>query len=203
MNDLRFAWRVLRKNPGFTAVAVLTLAVGIGACVSIFSVANAMLLRRLPYERPDRLVSVWQRDKTKQDFYGEVSVPNFMDWKQQANSFEQLAFFNQESLTLGAPGADATLLERVDGGVVTANLFFLLGAKPMLGRVFLPEEEHAGRENVVVLSHGFWQNRLQGSPQALHQSVSLNGEQYSIIGVMPKEFHFPPMPGSDQFWIPR
>ena len=126
MNDLRFAWRVLRKNPGFTAVAVLTLAAGIGACVSIFSVANAMLLRRLPYERPDRLVSVWQRDKTKEEFYGEVSVPNFMDWKQQANSFEQLAFFNHESLTLGAPGADATLLERVDGGVVTANLFFLL-----------------------------------------------------------------------------
>ena len=129
MNDLRFAWRVLRKSPGFTAVAVLTLAVGIGACVSIFSVANAMLLRRLPYERPDRLVSVWQRDKTKEEFYGEVSVPNFMDWKQQANSFEQLAFFNHESLTLGAPSADATSAMRFTMRRYDARPCFFAGTR--------------------------------------------------------------------------
>src|SRR5437762_5738337 len=203
MNDLRFAFRMLRKNAGFTAIAVLTLGAGVGASVSIFSVANAMLLRSLPYEAPARLVSVWQRDKSKEDFWGEVSVPNFVDWKQQAKTFEQLAAFNQESLTLGGSGADAGLPDRVDGGVVTANLFSVLGVKPLLGRVFVPEEEKAGQESVVVLSHAFWQNRLQGNPGALGQSVSLNGERYSIIGVMPKEFHFPPMPEPDQFWIPR
>ena len=199
MNDLRFAVRQLLKNPGFTVVTVLTLALGIGACVSIFSVANAMLLRDRPYREPGRLVWVWQRDQTRPGSWLSVSAPNFLDWQQQARSFEQLAAFGQWAPDLEPTGADAPA-ERILAGSVTVNLFSILGVKPLLGRTFLPEDE---RTPVVVLSYPLWQTRLRGDPDILHRTVRLSGTDYTVIGVMPAGFHFPPEPEPDVLWMPR
>src|SRR4051812_23117798 len=131
---MKFALRQLLKNPGFTAVAILTLALGIGAFVSIFSVANAMLLRDQPYRDPGRLVWVWQRNVAQSGSWLPVSGPNYVDWQQQAKSFEQLAAFKQTSPDLEHTGADAAPAERLPAGEVTVNLFPTVGVKPLLGR---------------------------------------------------------------------
>src|SRR5438477_6108028 len=199
MSDLKFAFRQLLKNPGFTAVAVLTLALGIGACVSIFSVANAMLLRDRPYRDPGRLVWVWQRNVAERWDYLPASGPNFINWQQQAKSFEQLAAFYQRAPDLEHTGADAAPAQRVRLGRVTVNLLSTLGVRPLLGRTFLPSDE---KNRVTVLSYTLWQTRFNADPQIVDRTVRLNGQDFTIIGIMPQEFHFPPEPEPDLLWIP-
>ncbi len=188
MNDFKFAFRQMLKNPGFTAVVVLTLTLGIGANTALFSVVNAVLLRPLPFREPERLVTVWERNP-KQGYDQNVAAPaNFLDWKDQSQSFEQLAMFG-EVRGYNLTGADEPV--RVKGFAVTANLFQTLGVNPAIGRDFSIEEETQGRDRVAILSHGLWQRRFGSDKNILGETISLDGNSYTIIGVMPAGFSYP------------
>jgi len=170
--DLRYALRVLRRQPVFTLIAIFTLALGIGANTAIFSVVNAVILRPLPYRDAGRLAMLWTDDPKHDVHEAGTSYPNFLDWRTQSQFFAEMAIFRNEPLAL--TGADET--ERVAGGLASASLFPLLGVKPLLGRAFSPDEE-ARNERVVVLSYGFWQRRFGGSPNAIGQTLELiNGK---------------------------
>ena len=193
LRDVRYAIRQLMRAPGFSAVAVLTLALGIGATSAIFSVVNGVLLRPLPYPQPQSLVRVYE---VLQKF-GRFSVApaSFLDWRQQNTVFEHIAAFNSTGATLRTASGP----ERVQGALVSWDLFDLLQVKPALGRTFRAEEDTPGKDAVIVLSHGLWQRRFDGSPKALGQSVTLNGAPVTVIGVMPAGFTFA---GESEFWRP-
>src|SRR5437867_5609321 len=182
MNDLKFAFRQLLRNPGFATVAVLTLALGIGANTAMFSVVNAVLLRPLPFKEPEKLITVWERNDKQGYNQNAVAPANFADWKAQNQSLEQIAMFGT-GRGLNLTGADEPV--RVVGFKVSANLFPLLGVIPMHGRGLLGEEETPGRDRVVVLSHGLWQRRFGGNARIIGQTISLDGESYTIVGIMP------------------
>ena len=193
--DLRYGLRMLVRNPGFTIIATLALALGIGANSAIFSVVNTVLLRPLPYKNPDNLVMVWE-EVTHLGFPKNTPSPaNFIDWRDQSTVFEGMAAMAERSFNLTGMGEP----ERFDGRRVSANLFTLLGVQPQLGRAFRPEEDKPG-SRVVVLSYGFWQRRFGSDPRIIGQSLSLNGEGYTIVGVMPRSFQFPTR--RDQLWVP-
>ena len=163
IQDLRFAIRQMVKKPGFTAVVVLTMALGIGANAAIFSVLDAVLLRPLPYSNPDRLIKVWTRftgigAPNDQNW---VSAPEFRDFQQLNNSFSELAAIGSGSINLGVKGSP----QRVVGASVSPSLFSMLGAQPLLGRTFLPEEAQPGRDHEVVLSYGLWRRVFGGNPK--------------------------------------
>ena len=187
MNDLKFAFRQLRKNPGFTAVAVLTLALGIGANTALFSVIHAVLLKPLPYREPGQLFNV--RDQSAVDARDArlLSAPELFDFRERQRTLEGIAAVQPGMANLVlADGAARLGLARV-----TANLFTLLGVQPMLGRGFARGEEEAGADRVVVLSHGLWLSRFGGSRDVLGQTIRLNGEGHTVIGVMPAAFAYP------------
>jgi predicted permease len=191
--DIRYALRMLRKNPGFTAVAVVTLALGIGANTAIFSVVNAVLLRPLPYQDPDRLVVVLH--------YGTspVAPANFLDWRSQNHVFERMGA--AEYWTPNLSGVEKP--ERVWALHITSDILPLLGVQPILGRMFLPEEDQKGRGHEVILSYGSWQRRFGGSTAIIGQSVALDGEKYTIVGVMPPSFKFAPFWATKaEMWAP-
>jgi len=182
MNDLRFAFRQLLKNPGFTAVAVLTLALGIGANTAIFSVVNAVLLRPLPFAEPDRLVWMWGNIRNGGN-QASVSPLDFLDYREQNKSFEQLA-----AMTSGPGYRNLTGdgdPQRLEAAWVTGNYFQALGVEPALGRTFRLENEHPGRNEVVVLSHGLWQRQFGGDPSIVNRTIRLDGRNYEVLGVMP------------------
>ncbi len=183
LTDLRFAFRQLAKSPGFTAVAVLTLSLGIGACTAIFSVVNSVLLRPLNFSEPDRLVVIRETNLPE---FPEFSIApgNYFDWRQQSVSFAHLAAVRGGSYNLTGLGDPV----RVFSERVTANYFPMLGVHPALGRAFTEAEAAAGQASVVVLSHGFWQRQFGGRPDILGSTVQLNGQTYTIIGVMPENF---------------
>src|SRR3989441_8149122 len=189
MNDLKFAFRQLLKNPGFTTVVILTLALGIGANTAIFSVVNAVLLKALPYREPKRIVMLWTDNPSLNLGFHELppAPPDLLDWRSQAHSFEQIAAFRTRLADLSEPGDP----ERVGGVQVTANFFSLLGAQPMFGRVFSTDEEQPGRDKVVVISHSLWQRRFGGDTNIVDQVITINHERHVIIGVMPPGFQFP------------
>ena len=192
MNDLRFAFRQLLKNPGFTAVAVLTLALGIGANTAIFSVVSSVLLRPLPFKDPDRLVLVWERNVKKGYEMNHVGAATFLDWKAQNNSFESMAAFGiDEGLSLTGDHEP----EVVTAVPVSANLFEVLGVNPILGRTFRVEEEAPGGDQVVILSHGLWQRRFSSDPNLPGKTILLDGRSYVVVGIMPPGFVFPGMTG--------
>ena len=184
--DVRYGLRTLLQAPGFTAVAVLTLALGIGANSAIFSVVHAVLLEPLPYEQPERIVMVWER-WLKRGVNGSVTAPNFVDWREGNEVFVNLAGWRRQSVTL--TGVDQP--ERIPGVLASAALFPLLGIEAKLGRTFLPEEEQPGRHRVVVLGHGLWQRRFGANPAIVGTAVTLNAEPYTVVGVMPEGFQFP------------
>jgi predicted permease len=187
MNDLRFAFRQLLKNPGFTAVAVLTLALGIGATTALVSVVHAVLLKPLPYREPGRLFDV--RDQSAVDARDArlLSVPELFDLRERQRTLEGIAAVQSGMANLVlADGAARLGLVRV-----TANVFTLLGVQPMLGRAFAESEEQAGVDRVVVLSHGLWQSQFGGSRDVLSQTIRLNGEGHTVVGVMPAGFAYP------------
>jgi putative ABC transport system permease protein len=187
---------MLTKSPGFTAVIVLALAIGIGATTAIFSVVNAILIRPLPYGNPDRIVMVWM-DNPKlnldQDYH---SYANYADYRDQNQTFEEVAAFNDRSFNLTGAGEP----ERLVGAWSTANLFRVMGTDPAVGRVFTVEEEEPGKDLVVVLSHGLWQRRFGGAQDIVGQQVSLNGANRTVIGVMPAHFRFPRK--ETELWVP-
>jgi putative ABC transport system permease protein len=180
LNDFRYALRQLIKAPSFTIVAVLTLALGIGACTAIFSVVNTVLLRPLDNPDPDRIVIIRETNFPK---FPEFSVapPNYIDWEKQAKSYEYLAAYGRAALNLTGEGEP----QRLIGVKVTAHYFDVLGAKPILGRMLLPEEDAQGKNHVVVLSYGFWQRVFGGARDVVGRSIQLNGEPYQIVGVAP------------------
>jgi putative ABC transport system permease protein len=179
LKDLRYAFRNFLKSPGFTIVAVITLALGIGANTAIFSVVNGVLLRPLPYKEPDRLVWVWGVQPKLE--HAPHSPADFLDYQLQNQSFEQMAATRNMSFTLTGSGQP----ERINGLIVSANYFSLLGVTPTIGRAFSPEEGKAGAARVAVLSHRFWQRRFNGDPSIVGQALTLNGESVIVAGVMP------------------
>src|SRR6201987_3128350 len=180
--DLRYALRMLRKNPGFAAIAILTLALGIGANTAIFSVVEGVILAPLPYFQPDRLVMVWENNPRFPRVF--VSYPNFLDWQHSARSFRQMAAFMEQGVDLTGPGAP----EHLDGKEISSGFFGTLGAKLTLGREFSPEEDRRGGTPVVIISNRLWRNRFDGSAEALGKSVTLDGVDYTIVGVTPPGF---------------
>ncbi|HWS87815.1 MAG TPA: ABC transporter permease [Pyrinomonadaceae bacterium] len=184
LQDLRFGVRMLWKRPGFTAVAVVTLALGIGANSAIFSVVNGLLLRPLPYADSERLAIIWTHSPGANVAQDWPSPGQFEAVKAQANSFESLALAHGTSQNL----AGETGAERIGAVRTTSNMFPLLGVRPLLGRVFLPEEDAPGRPPVVVLSHGLWQRRFGSDPNVVGRAVTLNGKSHEVVGVMPADF---------------
>ncbi len=187
MQDVRYAVRMLMKNPGFTFVAVLTLALGIGATSAMFSVINAVLLRPLPYHEPERLVTIWEESPERDLFQIPVSFANLRDWADQTQTFEQIAAYTFTNLNLSGAGEPA----RLSTVRTSANLFSLVGAAPLVGRTFLPEEDNEGSGRVVILSHAVWRQRFSSDPGIIGQSLALNNQAYTVVGVMPASFQFP------------
>jgi len=184
--EVRYGARMLVKNSGFTAVVVLTLALGIGANTAIFSVINAVLLQPLPFAQSERLVTVWNVN-TKQAGDGfSVSYPDFNDWRTQQQSFDGLAAFRTRDLTLTGVGEAI----RLRGASATSDLFPMLGVTPRLGRVFTPEEDRAGN-HAAILSDTVWRTRFKGDANIVGRTVSINSQSYTIVGVMPPKFTFP------------
>src|SRR5262245_17144132 len=193
VQDLRYGLTMLRRNPGFTIVAVFTLALGIGANTAIFSVVNAVLLRSLPYRDPDRLVMV--RHYSMHGVGDFVSGLDFLEWRDQAKAFEQIAAYRADTVDLTGRSAP----ERLSAGLVSANLFRALGIAPALGRAFTLEEDTAGAAPVVILSDGLWRRRFGGDPQVIGQALILGGQSRTVVGIMPHGFR---SPGEYHLWLP-
>ncbi|HTQ59106.1 MAG TPA: ABC transporter permease [Candidatus Solibacter sp.] len=208
LQDLHYALRMLRKSPGFTAVAVLTLAVGIGANTAIFSLLNAVLIRSLPYADPGQLVYVFTPSHELPQIPIEALGPSngdFFDIQRQARSFSAITLFDQRYFNLAAEG----MAQRVSGVFVQSNFFPTLGVSPLFGRAIQPADTEPGREHVANISYALWQSAFGGSTQVLGKSVTLDGQIYQVIGVMPASFGFPSgneLPYSDQgrtqVWLP-
>src|SRR5499427_4963482 len=184
--DLRYGARMLLKQPGFTLIAMLTLALGVGANTAIFSVVNAVLLRPLPFREAGQLMMLGTVDTREGDGLRSVSYPNFVDWRAQSGSFERLAVFRVRSFTLTGGGEPA----RLNGVVASAELFALLGVSPSLGRSFRAEEDNAGA-SVVILSHGLWRRRFNSDPQVIGRNITLDDRSLTVVGVAPAGFQFP------------
>jgi putative ABC transport system permease protein len=196
LHDLRYAARLQRKNPGFTIVAIIALALGIGANTAIFSVVNTVLLRPLPYKDPERLVMVWE-DATKHGYPRDTpAAANFVDWRDQNQSFEGMAAIADTSFNLTGSGDP----ERLEGRRVSANMFPLLGVEPHIGRVFTAAEDQPGAQRVALLSYALWQRRFGGDTGIVGKALTLNGESHVVVGVMPARFQFPS--SDDQVWVP-
>ncbi|MCI0404212.1 MAG: ABC transporter permease [Acidobacteria bacterium] len=183
--DLRYSVRQLARSPGFTTVALLTLALGIGANTAIFSVVNAVLLRELPFKDPDQLVWVWSVRPERNDV--PFTLPEFIDYQEQSRTVDQLAALSLWSASLTGRG-DA---ERLQGARVSANLFRLLGVNAFLGRTLLPEDDAANAPRVLVLTHALWERRFGADHGLIGQTLILNGESYAVVGVLPPSFSFP------------
>jgi len=196
---------MLCKQPGVTAVAVITLALGIGANTAIFSVVNAVILRPLPYKNPDRLVSLWENVPVRGRW--RVTPANYLDWKKQNTTFADMAAFGAGSMTLTGGGEPEQLL----GTRASAGYFNVIGVEPVLGRAFTAEEYEPGKGRVAILSHNFWQRRFGGNPNIVNQSITLDGATFIVVGVMPQAI-YPSWPNAagkysfdqtqQQFWIP-
>src|SRR5207248_1317244 len=196
--DVRYGLRMLAKNPAFTTIAVLALALGIGANSAIFSVVNAILLRPLPYKNPEQLMMVWE-NATHLGFPKNTPSPaNFLDWRRQTTVFESMAAFAERSFNLTGVGEP----ERLDGRRVSANLFGLLGVRPIIGRTFVPQEDQPGTK-VVLLNESLWKRRFGGDPSVIGRALTLNNESYTVVGVLPRSVRLPAFGNwRDQVWVP-
>jgi len=185
--DIRYALRNLSKRPGFTLIAVVTLALGIGANTAIFSAINALLLRPLPFPELDRVVAVWDKLPSRGIQHNEIAMANYLDLKAQNQSFEQLALYRWWSANL--TGVDTP--ERIQGFLVTANFLDAIGIKPIMGRNFYPEENQPGKDAVAIITHSLWQRRFGGDPNIVNKTVTINTIVRTVVGVMPERFNFP------------
>src|SRR5262245_51770263 len=200
MQDLRYGARMFFKNPGFTLVAIVTLALGIGANTTIFSVINSLLLKPIPFPDADRLVLVWKSQVNDPKNRNIVSAPNYWDWRRQNDVFENMAIFDSAGKGYNLSGDGEP--ESVSGVRVSAGFFDVLGVKPRLGRTFLLEEETAGKHQVVVLSDGLWRSRYNSDPNIVGKTVKVDSETHTVIGVMPPKFEFQFFSPIRQLWVP-
>ncbi len=192
--DVRYALRGLRRSPGFAAIAIFTLALGIGANTAIFSIIEAVLLRPLPFAQPGQLVRLYETEAApgKYPFTG----PDFLDWKTQNHTFQDMALYGwPNDLNLSGEGAP----DHVRGVPTEANFFSLLGARPLLGRTWAPDEDQPGREQVAILSYNLWQSHFGGQPNIIGRTLELNSRKFTVVGVMPASFRFP---AGTQLWMP-
>ena len=200
MQNLRYAFRVLAKQPLFTAIVILTFALGIGANTAVFSVLNAVLLRPLPFREPQNLVALGEYDMREKTDPGteidSISYLDYVDWRDQSNVFERVAIYTNQSVSTLTDGNEAT---HVQGEAVSADLFQLLGIQPLLGRTFFPREDEPGN-HVVILSHGLWQRRFGDDRSVIGKSITLDGQLFQVIGVMPPQFAFPISAVPPELW---
>ncbi len=194
LQDIRYGARMLRKSPGFTVLAMLTLALGIGANTAIFSVVDAVLLRPLPFHDPDRLVQLWETESSPGSF--PLAGQDFLDWRAQNTTFEGLAAFSYQENFNASGGGEA---ERAAVVETEANFFSLLGVQPILGRSFAQGEDQAGRNRVALVSYGFWQRHFGGERDVIGKPVELNGARYMVVGVIPQWYR---LPAVADVWIP-
>jgi putative ABC transport system permease protein len=194
-NDIRFAVRALMRSRTFTITALTTLALGISVNTAIFSVIDSVLLRQPPFNQPDRIVTVDAENKQKGMTTTSLAYPDVVDWLAGTRAFSEIAVIRSTTFNMASTGEP----ERAVGARVSTNFFRVFGVQPQLGRVFLDEEELAGREQVVVLTDGFWKRRFGGAPSVVGRQLALNGRQYTVVGVMPKGFTYPP---SAELWAP-
>jgi putative ABC transport system permease protein len=208
LQDLRYALRQLRKSPGFTAVALITLALGIGANTAMFSMVYGVLLRPLPFKAPGGLYTLWERNLKMGYEQNPPAAANFRDWRDRNHVFEQIAAFDA-SRTFDLAGNNNP--ERVDGAAISPDLFDLLGVKPIIGRAFSTEEEQLGQDRVVLLSYGLWQRRFNSDRSMLGKTITVDGRGSTVVGVMPPGFQFPGDTGTilniftsppAQLWVP-
>jgi predicted permease len=193
-NDVRFAARALRKSPGFAATAILCIALGICVTTTIFSAVNAILIRPLPYPNADQLVAVYAQNPPRGYYGSNISYPDYLSWRTENRTLSALGIWTWVTKTISEGES-----ERVPGASVSANLFPLLGVHPILGRNFLPEEEHLNRSDVVLLSYGLWQRRFGGDSSIVGRMISMDGRSHLVAGVMPPNFNFP---DRGEFWMP-
>jgi putative ABC transport system permease protein len=186
-SDIRYAIRNLIKRPGFLSVAVITLALGVGGTTAIFSVINALLVKPLNFPELERVVAVWERQPSRGVERNEASMANYLDWRNQNQSFEHLGLYRWWSTNL--TGVEPP--ERIQGFLVTANFLEVTGVKPIMGRSFAPDEDQPGKSPVAILSHGLWQRRFGGDPNIISKTITLNGIARTVIGVMPQGYTFP------------
>lgn len=196
LRDLKFSVRSLLKHPGFTAVVVLTLALGIGANTTIFSTVDALILHPFSFPNQDRLVVVWEQNRAVGNVRGAVAPGNFTEWRDQNQVCEQLVAIQQKSFDV----SDGSHPERFPGYGVTLGFFEALGVKAAQGRTLLPEDSESGREQVVVIKHSFWQQHLGGDPGIVGKTINLNRKQFTVVGVMPADFNYPYNGG--EMWTP-
>jgi predicted permease len=200
LQDLRYGIRMLLKHKGFTAVAVVTLALGIGANTAIFSVINSLLLKPLPFPESERLVLVMESQANEPQNWNIVSAPNYLDWRRQNDLFASMALFDSAGKGYNLSGGGEP--ERVSGVRVSSSFFEVLGIKPRLGRAFLPEEETPGKHQVVVLSDGLWRSRYGSDPNLVGKTIKVDSEDFTVVGVMPPEFEFQLFSPPRQLWVP-
>lgn len=194
--DVRFAGRLLRRSPGFALLAVACIGLGIGVTAAIVSVTHAILVRPLPYERPEELVAVHGKVPERGIRASNISYPDYADWRDRNRTFAGLGMWTWWTLAFTGGTGDA---ERIDAAAVTANLFPLLGARPLLGRTFTPDEERVGAARVVLLGHGLWRERFGGDSGLVGRAVQVDGEPHTVVGVMPRGFAFP---DRERAWVP-
>ena len=197
LQDIRYGCRMLAKSSGFTAVAVLTLAIGIGANTAIFSVINAAMFHALPYRDPDRLVHLWETRPEHEFTQMEASRPNLLEWQASNHVFSGLAGYTGMNFSLTGRGTP----QRIYGARVSSNFFDVLGVTPAIGRAFRPDEDRSGGERIALLSYGLWGSHFGGDPQTIGQILTLNGEAYTVVGILPREFQFAKR-GQAQVWVP-
>lgn len=196
LDDVRYAFRQVSRNPGFAAITVFTLALGIGSTTAIFSIFNATLLRPLPFEDPDRLALLYTSiPNIGYEGPGSVTDPDFPEWQKQNQVFDQIAAFRGKTANLTGSGEP----ERLAGTAVTASFFSVLGVAPELGRAFSVYEQSAGHENVALISHKLWARRFASSRDIVGTTIQLDGTPFTVLGVMPAQFEFP---GQEDFWTP-
>ena len=195
--DLRHAWRVIRRTPSFALPAIGVLALGIGASTAIFSIVNTVLLRPLPFEEPERLVRLYTKLPDGRPF--DLSGGKFESWRQSAQSFENMSLYRFNRYALTGRGSARS----IEAGAVNANFFDIVRARPVLGRVFLPEEDSPDRKYVAILSDRFWRSELGGASDVIGRTLRLNGQQYTVIGVMPASASVAAWPVmATDIWVP-
>ena len=183
IKDLRYGVRSLRKRPGFTAITVLTLALGIGANTAIFSVVYSVLIRPLPFYRADRIVLLWGEDRVENNSRSQVSHTDIVDYRAQQTLFDSITTFNSWTPLISGAAEPA----RISGALVGDDFFKVMGTQPFLGRAFLPEEQQDGRDQVVVLSYELWQKQLNGDPNAVGKTILLNLRPHTIVGIIDRK----------------
>ncbi len=187
LHEFRFALRSLLKTPGFTVVAVITVALAIAANTAVFSLVNALLIRPLPFQAPQNLVLLFEKFTAQGLDQIPVSAPEYLDWEKQTRSYERIAAFDFANFNL--TGGD--MPERIQGAAVTPSLFPLLGVQPIKGRVFNESEFGEGNDGVVVISERLWRRRFNSDPQLVGTQLSINGRSFTVVGIMPASFEFP------------